>query len=314
MLQHLPVLTLSLAHTDYLHSWHYQSDGWLSAESAAVYEASTETLFLGRQDAMQRAGLSLLCRHLAAASLPVPAPRILDVGAGTGRFLTFVRDALPHADVTVAELSPFYLAEARAAHAHWEELRGAKAAQQRGGGAVGTAAFVQAAAESLPFEDSSFDVVTAVYLFHELPPAARAAAAAEMARVLRPGGLLVLTDSVQLGDRPRLDGALGRFGDFNEVRPRAPPCAAECACADARAWLRRVRSPTTARTSRRTWGSCCAAWGWCRSARRCPAPPRRSASSSLQQRSGSSCRRWSSSSSSGELGRKPTYRTPAACK
>jgi len=39
-------------------------------------------------------------------------------------------------------------------------------------------------------------VVLCVYLFHELPPAVRRAAAAEMARVLKPGGLLVLTDSV----------------------------------------------------------------------------------------------------------------------
>jgi hypothetical protein len=38
------VLTLLLA----------QTDGWLSDASARVYEVSTETLFLGRQDAMQR--------------------------------------------------------------------------------------------------------------------------------------------------------------------------------------------------------------------------------------------------------------------
>ncbi len=55
-----------------------------------------------------------------------------------------------------------------------------------------------------------------MYLFHELPPEVRRAAAAEMARVLRPGGLLVFTDSIQLGDREQLDPNLGRFGDFNE--------------------------------------------------------------------------------------------------
>lgn len=58
--------------------------------------------------------------------------------------------------------------------------------------------------------------VVSVYLFHELPPEVRKAAAAEMARVLRPGGLAILTDSIQLGDRPRLDENLGRFGSFNE--------------------------------------------------------------------------------------------------
>lgn len=32
----------------YLNSWHYQTDGWLSEESAKVYEASTETVFVGK--------------------------------------------------------------------------------------------------------------------------------------------------------------------------------------------------------------------------------------------------------------------------
>lgn len=55
-----------------------------------------------------------------------------------------------------------------------------------------------------------------MYLFHELPPNIRRQAAAEMARVLKPGGCLVITDSIQLGDRERLDANLSRFGDFNE--------------------------------------------------------------------------------------------------
>lgn len=55
-----------------------------------------------------------------------------------------------------------------------------------------------------------------IYLFHELPPDVRRAAAKEMARVLKPGGLLILTDSIQLGDRPPLDAGIGKFGDFNE--------------------------------------------------------------------------------------------------
>ena len=58
--------------------------------------------------------------------------------------------------------------------------------------------------------------VLSIYLFHELPPDVRRAAAKEMARVLKPGGLLILTDSVQLGDRPALDANMGKFGDFNE--------------------------------------------------------------------------------------------------
>lgn len=58
--------------------------------------------------------------------------------------------------------------------------------------------------------------VLAIYLFHELPPEVRRAAAKDMVRVLKPGGLLILTDSVQFGDRLSFDASLGRFGDFNE--------------------------------------------------------------------------------------------------
>ena len=85
---------------------------------------------------------------------------------------------------------------------------------------VGTCEFVHAQAESMPFPDESFDAVTCVYLLHELPQAARRAMAAETSRVLKPGGVLIVADSIQLGDRPRLDPHLGRFGDFNEPHYR----------------------------------------------------------------------------------------------
>lgn len=65
-------------------------------------------------------------------------------------------------------------------------------------------------------DDESFDAVLCVFLFHELPGEVRERAVAEMARVLRPGGTVVLTDSIQLGDRPALDDRMSNFGNFNE--------------------------------------------------------------------------------------------------
>lgn len=44
----------------------------------------------------------------------------------------------------------------------------------------------------------------------------RRAAAKEMGRVLKPGGVLSLTDSVQYGDRSAWDKTLGNFSNFNE--------------------------------------------------------------------------------------------------
>jgi ubiquinone/menaquinone biosynthesis C-methylase UbiE len=47
------------------------------------------------------------------------------------------------------------------------------------------------------------DVVVCVYLLHETPKATLPAIAKEMGRVLRPGGILVITDSIQVGLRSR---------------------------------------------------------------------------------------------------------------
>merc|ERR1719401_2037207 len=49
----------------YLRNFHYQTDGWLSDASAAMYEVSTEALFTGTQDAMQRMGLAPISYWLA---------------------------------------------------------------------------------------------------------------------------------------------------------------------------------------------------------------------------------------------------------
>ena len=60
-------------------------------------------------------------------------------------------------------------------------------------------------------------MVTSVYLFHELPSAARRTVLAEMYRVLRPGGLLVIEDSAQLAESGELAFFLGRFvAEFHE--------------------------------------------------------------------------------------------------
>lgn len=189
--------------------FHYQTDGWMSSDSAKVYETSTETLFVGRQDAMQRVSL-LPLRNVAAAR--GGKPRILEVACGTGRFATFIRDNHPTADMTLLDLSPFYLEAAKENDDYWR-----KTAYPNEATRPPAATMVQAPAEKLPFEDGSFDAVVNVYLFHEMPDDARAAAAAEMARVVAPGGIVVLTDSIQRGDVPTVtsEGAKA-FGKLNE--------------------------------------------------------------------------------------------------
>ena len=58
----------------------------LSARSAKIYETSTETLFVGRQDAMQRGTLVPLRDFMAGKD--ASQMTALEVAAGTGRFAT----------------------------------------------------------------------------------------------------------------------------------------------------------------------------------------------------------------------------------
>jgi ubiquinone/menaquinone biosynthesis C-methylase UbiE len=63
----------------------------------------------------------------------------------------------------------------------------------------------------MPFADAEFDVVTCIYLFHELPIQIRRAVVAEVRRVLKPGGSVIFVDSLQPGDEPDYDGLLDVF-------------------------------------------------------------------------------------------------------
>jgi ubiquinone/menaquinone biosynthesis C-methylase UbiE len=120
--------------------------------------------------------------------------RLLDLACGTGSFLREVKVNWPRLHVTGLDLSPHYLAVARRALAAWSRTR-----------------FQEGAAEAMPFADGEFDIVTCIYLFHELPPRVRRAVVAEMSRVLRPGGAVILVDSLQLGDEPDYDAMLDSF-------------------------------------------------------------------------------------------------------
>jgi len=182
----------------YLQNFHYQTDGWLSRRSARLYDTQVEVLFTGAADAMRRAALAEIARAIRGTDQRRIA--LLDVASGTGRFLAQVMDAFPRLAATGVDLSPAYVEEASERLAPWP-----------------TAKVLEANAESLPFEDGAFDAAVSVYLFHELPPRVRRLVAAEVARVVRPGGLVVFADSIQTGDDPNLDRMLESFpGWFHE--------------------------------------------------------------------------------------------------
>ena len=70
---------------------------------------------------------------------------------------------------------------------------------------------IEANAEALPVPDASQDIVTSIFLYHELPEEVRRNVTAEVVRVLKRGGIYVLVDSLQWGDRPDYDGLLEAF-------------------------------------------------------------------------------------------------------
>ena len=178
--------------------FHFQTGGYLTEESARLYDVQVETLFLGGAAPMRREALRPIAEFMRGRDQRQIA--LLDVACGTGRFLRDVRLTYPAIRLTGLDLSAAYLAEAGR---HMSDLRPAELLAANG--------------EAIPLPDASQDIVTAIFLFHELPPDARRRVAAEMARVLKPGGLFVFIDSLQLGDRPGWDGVLEAFPErFHE--------------------------------------------------------------------------------------------------
>ena len=176
----------------YVQDFHFQTGGYLTDHSARIYDVQVETLFLGGAGAMRREALRPIADFMRGRDQRTVS--LLDVACGSGRFLHDCRIAWPAMRLTGLDLSSPYLDEAR------RHLRGLRSAE-----------FVAGNAEHLPFADASRDIVTCIFLFHELPPDIRRRVAGEMARVLRPGGILVFIDSLQLGDRPSWDGLLEAF-------------------------------------------------------------------------------------------------------
>lgn len=176
----------------FVQDFHFQTGGYLSEDSARLYDVQVETLFRGTAAAMRRAALRPIAAFLAGRDQRRAA--LLDVACGTGRFLRQARLAFPALRLTGLDLSAAYLEEA-----------------ERHLGALRPAVWLTANAEAIPLPGESQDIVTTVFLFHELPPEVRRRVAAEMARVLRPGGLMVFVDSLQMGDRPGWDGLLEAF-------------------------------------------------------------------------------------------------------
>jgi len=175
----------------YRRRFHFQSDGYLSRASAERYDYQVEVLFGGGAAAMRRQALVPLREALHGHA---GSARLLDIGCGAGAFLREAKRNHPRLAVTGLDLSAPYLAVAHRRLAPWSRV-----------------SLVEAAAEAMPFAAGQFDIVSCVYLFHELPPRVRRAVVGEIRRVLKPGGCVIFVDSLQTGDEPDYDALLDYF-------------------------------------------------------------------------------------------------------
>jgi SAM-dependent methyltransferase len=159
-----------------------EADQW--DQEAEMYEARRAA------DPRYMAGVEAAARALSAR----PGEGVLDAGCGTG--LTTRRLVAIGCRVTALDLSAGSLGRLR----------------QRVGGLVPR--LVQGDLSALPFPDAAFDRVLCANALQQLGADARRACVRELARVLRPGGRLVLTAQQHSVPRRRAGWVKeGRSGD-----------------------------------------------------------------------------------------------------
>ncbi|MET4224553.1 class I SAM-dependent DNA methyltransferase [Oerskovia enterophila] len=150
------------------------------ARARAGYDAVAADYAALLPDASFEAGMDLAMIEQFVDQLPAGA-RVLDAGCGTGRMLGHLHERESSLRLVGIDLSSGMLAEAARR-------------------TVPTA-LVGADLAALPFDRDVFDGVLAWYSIIHVPYGALAAVVAEMARVLRPGGALLLGFHAGTGER-----------------------------------------------------------------------------------------------------------------
>lgn len=116
---------------------------------------------------------------------------ILDIGCGGGRMAGLLHER-GKTDVWGMDPSPYLLKHAA------EDFP--------------DVAFTQGVMEDIPFDDDRFDGITVGFVFHEMPPAYIREGLSEIARVLRPGGVLTIAEPSPLHFRASFLSAIRQFG------------------------------------------------------------------------------------------------------
>jgi ubiquinone/menaquinone biosynthesis C-methylase UbiE len=151
-------------------------------------------------------GISKVHGALIAQAELADVHRVLEIGCGTGNLTIRVKRLHPHLEVIGCDPDPRALDRARR---KTDAIR-----------------FDKGYAERLPYADGEFDRVLSSMMLHHIHDDAKTAAAAEVFRVLRPGGRLHLVDIG--GDMTTDHGLLARLirrsphaaGNLGDAIPR----------------------------------------------------------------------------------------------
>lgn len=145
-----------------------------------IYDTTWGRLFAAMYDRGLKGTEDAGLREMRRETLAAAQGRTIDLGAGTGANLALYPDAVT--ELVLAEPDPHMS----------KQLRQKVARSDR------TAELVEAPAERLPFEDSSFDTAVFTLVLCTVPDPE--AALAEAARVLKPGGKLLFVEHVRATD------------------------------------------------------------------------------------------------------------------
>lgn len=131
-------------------------------------------------------GMKRVYRTLLAQAELADCRRVLEIGCGTGNLTIRTQHAYPGVDVIASDPDPLALNRARRKARRLTGIR-----------------FERGYAQRLPYGDCEFDRVLSSMMLHHVGEEAKAEAAAEVFRVLRPGGRLHLVD-ITHDETPRL--------------------------------------------------------------------------------------------------------------
>ena len=164
----------NLSYPDYYSSQHFHGirEGYLNPIAAITYDPVTKITSPHHEGWIRR--------QLLAWVKDQPR-QILDLGCGTGSSTLLLKQAFPNATVIGLDLSPYMLVMAQ------------YKAQQAGLDIQ----WQQGLAEATDWESARFDLVTASFLFHEMPPAVSQTVLQEGLRLLKPDGQILILDGSQ---------------------------------------------------------------------------------------------------------------------